>query len=107
MGRMTNYGFTKWLSAIDTTVESLCVSLKETTLLYILCDVATKAMADGIFECAKKAPDYDLQLEDCKCPELFLPDVSCCRAVGWDYRQFTNKGRHKHMVMHQLCKVFS
>ena len=73
----------------------------------VLCDIATKAMADRIFKCAKKAPDYDFQLEDCKCPESLLPDVSCCRAAGWDYRQFTNKGRDKHMVMHQLHKVFS
>ena len=104
---MAHYGFPNWMSAISTAMESLCVSLKETTPPYILCDIATKAMADGIFECAKKSPGFDLQLEDCKCPELLLPDVSHCRAAGWDYRQFTNKGRHKHLVMHQLREVFS
>ena len=65
-GRLTNYGLRNWLSAISATLEILCASLKETMPSYISCDVAARAMAEGIFECAKRSPNYDLQLEDSK-----------------------------------------
>ena len=65
-GQLTNYGLRNWLSAISAALEILCTSLKETTLSYISCDVAARAMAEGIFECAKRSPNYDLQLEDSK-----------------------------------------
>ena len=36
-----------------------------------------------------------------------LPDISHRGAAGWSYENFTSKDRTKHVLVHQLCEVFS
>lgn len=106
-GQLTKYGLRNWLSAITAVSEILCTLLREMTLPYISSDVATRAMAEGIFKCVRRSPNYDLQLENSKYWKRLLPNISCHGAAEWNYKQFIDKEtRLKHQVMHQLCEVF-
>jgi len=64
--QLNDRGLKNWTSVFVRTFEILCTVLRDTPTINFTREPTEKALAEAIFDCAKRSPGYNVCLEDCK-----------------------------------------